>query len=193
MQLVRLTFQKSHNWFDKDILLSVRLLGLKKIFEICRHAILVVENKMLLRMSALKIVFAWIHLACNVGSCLSLYCTLLKINPNPIYFNCSQSVFSWWTPNVVFPKWECHCFQVKPQAGDNSFPGCGGEGFMSSLWRCACMVWLHFSSWSQGRAAVKLVPPGLAVVRWWPGRADAVFAIVSSAAWSQARQHHGKS
>lgn len=58
MQPVRLTFQKGHKWPDEDIALSSRLLGLRKIFEICRQAILVVENEMLLDKAAPQISFA---------------------------------------------------------------------------------------------------------------------------------------
>lgn len=66
MQLERLTFQKGHNDSDEDVALPIGLLGFRKIFEICRHTVPLVENKMLLDISALKSSFAWIRLGCNV-------------------------------------------------------------------------------------------------------------------------------
>lgn len=103
MQQMRLAFQKGHNRSDKDIPLSIRLLGLRERFQICRHAIPVEEDKMLLAMSALKVSFARIHLACNAGFCLSLFCALLS--PNPVYLNSHKTKCSRWTSNAVFPKW----------------------------------------------------------------------------------------
>lgn len=202
MQLVRLSFQKGHNRSDKDIPLSIRLLGLRKIFEICRHTILVEENKMLLDMSALKISFAWIHLACNAGFCFSLHCGLLRINPNPVNLNSQKAKCSWWTSNAVFPKW----LPMLLLPGKTS-----GRRWQFPQWVFVSSLWWHAGDGMHGTApfwqSIKgtavvttwwsslllVLKPGLAVMRRWPRRADVVFAIMSSAAWSRSRQHHEKS
>lgn len=164
MQLVRLSFQKGHNRSDKDIPLSIRLLGLRKIFEICRHTILVEENKMLLDMSALKISFAWIHLACNVGFCFSLHCGLLRINTNPVNLNSQKAKCSRWTSNTVFPKWlPMLLLPGKTSGRRRQFPT---WVFVSSLWWRAgdgmhgmAPFWQSIPRHGCGENMVKLSPP----------------------------------
>lgn len=176
MQLVRFTFQKGRNQSDKDIPLSIRLLGLRKVFEICRHAILVVENKILLDMSALKISFAWIHLACNTGFCFSLYCALLRTNPNPLYLSSHKTKCSWWTSDVVFPKWlPMPLLPGKTSGRRWQFPQ---WVFVSSLWWCAgdgmhgmAPFWQSIPRQGCGEDMVKLSPP---CTNTWAGSNESV-------------------